>query len=136
MKKTCVILLLVLLCAALSFAADPVYCKWCGEAEMFGNVRVLVRNYCPRSPTRKHELYEGAPRKFYMCKYCGEESSSLAQLVKSRCRKPSPQGYHQAYEGADKAVYVCKNCYEESTSLKGLIISPCRKSPRGYHDPL
>ncbi|MDR1231990.1 MAG: hypothetical protein LBK61_11405 [Spirochaetaceae bacterium] len=134
MKKPCAILLLVLLCAALSFAADPVYCKWCGVVDMSGNAGRLVKNYCRTSPTRKHEPYEGPQRRFYMCKYCALELPSFEQLARSPCKK-SPQGYHQAYEGADKALYTCKNCQIELTSLRVLITSPCKKTPWGYHDP-
>jgi hypothetical protein len=128
------IAILVFASAAVLFAADRVYCKWCGLSN-FANVQQMITSPCAKSPTHKHEPYAGRPRKFYVCQYCAFESTSFEQLVTSPCSK-SPRRYHDAYEGAEKASYTCKNCGFESRSFKQLVLSPCRKSPRGYHEAL
>jgi hypothetical protein len=134
MKRLLFIPLFAALCAAALFAEDRIYCKWCGSSN-FANVRQMITSSCSKSPSGKHELYEGASRKFYVCIYCATESASFEQLVVSPCSK-SPRKYHTAYEGAEKASYTCKNCGFESRSFKQLVLSPCSKSPRRYHDPL
>ncbi|MDR1287748.1 MAG: phage terminase large subunit family protein [Treponema sp.] len=133
-KKIVGAALLFVLCAAALFAADRLYCKWCGSSN-FANVRQLASSACSRSPTGKHEPYAGAPRRFYVCTYCATESASFEQLVLSPCSK-SPRRYHDAYEGAEKAAYACRHCGFESRSFRQLVVSPCGKSPRGYHDAL
>jgi DNA-directed RNA polymerase subunit RPC12/RpoP len=118
--------------AAALFAADRLYCKWCGSSN-FANIQQLTAGSCSRSPTGRHERYGGAPRAFYVCKYCGAESASFEQLVLSPCSK-SPRRYHDAYAGSPNPPYTCIYCGAEFRSLKQLVLSPCRKSPRGYHD--
>ncbi|MDR1231989.1 MAG: hypothetical protein LBK61_11400 [Spirochaetaceae bacterium] len=136
MKKVCVILLLALLCAALSFAADGLTCKWCGSSS-FTSVQHLVTGNCAKSPTRKHALYPGAPRRAYVCKYCAAQATSLQGLVSGAgtCSR-SPRRFHEAYEGPETYSYSCKNCGATRTSLNQLITSPCPKTAWGYHDPL
>jgi hypothetical protein len=137
-KKILIISVLALLAAcgvtAALFAADRLYCKWCGSSN-FANLQQLIASPCSKSPTRKHEPYGGASRKFYVCQYCAFESASFTQLVTSPCSK-SPRKYHDAYEGAEKASYICKHCGFESRTYKQLVLSPCNKSPRKYHDAL
>jgi hypothetical protein len=132
--KRLALLLSCAFCAAALFAADRAVCKYCGSSN-FGNVQQLLTSPCSKSPTGKHQPYQGAPRKFYVCTYCATESASLEQLVLSPCSK-SPRRYHDAYEGAEQASYTCKNCGFESRSFKQLVLSPCSKSPRRYHEPL
>jgi hypothetical protein len=134
MKRLFCILLCAAFCAAALFAADAIYCKWCGSSN-FANVRQMITSSCSKSPSGKHELYTGAPRRFYVCQYCAFESASFEQLVLSPCSK-SPRGYHTAYEGTEKSIYTCAHCGFESHSFKQLVLSPCNKSPRRYHDPL
>jgi hypothetical protein len=132
MKRIVFIPLFAAFCAAALFATDRIYCKWCGSSN-FANVQQMTTSSCSKSPTRRHELYGGAPRQFYACIYCGFESASFEQLVTSPCSK-SPRRYHDAYEGTVKASYTCKNCGFESRSFRQLVLSPCRASPRGYHE--
>jgi hypothetical protein len=132
--KRLLLLLSCALCAAALFAADRAVCKYCGSSN-FGSVQQLLTSTCSKSPTDKHQPYQGASRKFYVCTYCATESASLEQLVTSPCSK-SPRRYHDAYEGAEQASYTCKNCGFESRSFKQLVLSPCSKSPRHYHEPL
>jgi hypothetical protein len=134
MKHVLFALLIAALCAPALFAADPLYCKWCGSSN-FANVRQMITSPCSKSPTAKHEPYPGAARKFYVCQYCAFESASFTQLVTSPCSK-SPRRYHTAYEGPEKTTYTCAHCGFESRSYKQLVLSPCSKSPRRYHDAL
>ncbi|GHV34143.1 hypothetical protein AGMMS4952_26460 [Spirochaetia bacterium] len=122
------------LCAAALFAADRAFCKYCGSSS-FGNLQQMLTSSCSKSPTGKHQPYQGAPRRFYLCSYCATESASFAQLVLSPCSK-SPRKYHDAYEGTEKTFYICKECGFESHSFKQLVTSLCSKSPRKYHNPL
>jgi hypothetical protein len=132
--KRIVVLLTFALCAAALFAADRIYCKWCGSSN-FANTRQMISSPCSKSPSGRHEPYGGSPRRFYACQYCAFESASFEQLVTSPCSK-SPRRYHDAYEGAEKASYTCTHCGFESRSFRQLVTSPCAKSPRKYHDPL
>ncbi|MDR2662394.1 MAG: hypothetical protein LBC31_05295 [Treponema sp.] len=127
-KKTISAALVTVLCAAGLFAADRLYCKWCGSSN-FANVQQLTSSACSKSPTRRHELYTGAPRKFYVCAYCAFESASFEQLVLSPCSK-SPRRYHTVYEGAEKASYTCKHCGFESRS-QATGFKPLRQKPPG-----
>jgi predicted Zn-ribbon and HTH transcriptional regulator len=66
------------------------YCKWCGMK--FHDVRTLVNNNCQRNPAgyigHKHELYEGAEKKQYTCKYCGQTFRSIGDMsVIKTCRQ-------------------------------------------------
>jgi hypothetical protein len=134
MKRLVCILISSALCAAALFAADRAFCKYCGSSN-FGTVQQMLTSACSKSPTGKHQPYQGAPRKFYVCQYCATESASFEQLVLSPCSK-SPRKYHDAYEGTEKTTYTCKECGFESRSFKQLVLSPCSKSPRKYHNPL
>ena len=68
------------------------YCKWCGNK--YSSVQTLVNGMCPKSPTKKHELYEGSEKSQYTCKYCGNKYSSLQTLTNGMCSK-SPTKKHQ-----------------------------------------
>jgi len=62
-----------------------VYCKWCGMK--FSDVRTLVHNTCQKNPAgsgHKHELYEGAEKTQYTCKYCGQIFRTLADMNATR----------------------------------------------------
>jgi hypothetical protein len=122
------------LAAAVLFAADRAVCKYCGSSN-FGSLQQMLSSACSKSPTGKHQPFQGAPRRFYVCVYCATESASFEQLVLSPCSR-SPRRYHDPYEGAEKASYTCKYCGFESRSFKQLVTSPCSQSPRRYHDPL
>ena len=69
------------------------YCEWCGVVHQ--SVRSLVNSSCPRSPSKKHTLYEGSEKSQYTCKYCGAKAPSLRSLVNATCTK-SPTKYHHA----------------------------------------
>ncbi|MDR2482906.1 MAG: hypothetical protein LBD08_04655 [Treponema sp.] len=125
---------LTIFCAGAAFAAEALYCKWCGTSS-YTNLRQMITSACSRSPTGKHEPYQSAARRFYVCQFCATESSNFTQLVTTGCSR-SPTKYHYAYEGAEKASYTCKSRGFESRSFKQLVVSPCNKSPRKYHDPL
>jgi hypothetical protein len=75
-RLLCTLLFLAALCAA-AFA-DAVYCKWCGSS--FAGVQQLLASPCSRSPTRRHEAYGGAARRFYVCQYCAAESANFTPL--------------------------------------------------------
>ncbi|MDE7033837.1 MAG: hypothetical protein K2O68_02485, partial [Mucispirillum sp.] len=74
---------------------------------------------------------------------CGEEFSSLRDLLNSNCYKHpngSYSGSHQAYEGNKNNPFCCKYCGEEFRTLKDLLNSNCYKHPNGSysgsHEPL
>ena len=90
MKRICVPLLIAALTAAALYAADQLYCKWCGTSS-YTNLQQLLASPCSKSPTRKHEAYGGASRRFYVCQYCATESANFTQLVTSACSKSPPQ---------------------------------------------
>jgi DNA-directed RNA polymerase subunit RPC12/RpoP len=68
------------------------YCKYCGIKNT--SVQALVGNPCVKSPSRKHELYEGSEKSVYVCKYCGLKNSSFQALVGNTCVK-SPSKKHE-----------------------------------------
>jgi len=68
------------------------YCKHCGLRNT--SAQALVMNPCPRSPSRKHELYEGSEKSVYICKYCGIKNSSIQALVINPCPH-SPSKHHE-----------------------------------------
>jgi ribosomal protein L37E len=67
------------------------YCKHCGSKNT--NVKSLTASTCSRSPTKRHELYEGSEKSQYTCKYCGSKNTTLASLTASTCSK-SPTKRH------------------------------------------
>jgi len=68
------------------------YCKFCGQK--FGSVVSLSNSSCFKSPSKRHELYEGSEKSQYTCKYCGIKFSSLVGMANSACRK-SQHGRHE-----------------------------------------
>jgi len=68
------------------------YCKCCGLKS--SSVQSLVGNNCPKSPSRKHELYEGSEKSVYACKYCGITKPNIQALVGNPCSK-SPSKHHE-----------------------------------------
>jgi len=67
------------------------YCKHCGLK--YSDVKTLVSSSCSASPTKRHELYEGAEKSQYTCKYCGMKYSTIRSLVSASCSK-SPSKRH------------------------------------------
>jgi hypothetical protein len=67
------------------------YCKHCGTKHP--SVASLTNSSCSRSPTKKHELYEGAEKSQYTCKFCGAKHPSIMSLTASSCSK-SPTKKH------------------------------------------
>jgi len=67
------------------------YCKHCGNK--YTDVRTLTSSSCVKSPTKKHELYEGSEKSQYICKYCGIKNTNIRTLVSCSCTK-SPTKYH------------------------------------------
>jgi len=72
--------------------ATNYYCTWCGNK--YSSVATLVNGSCSKSPTKKHELYEGSEKSEYTCKHCGNKHSSLSVLVNGSCSK-SPTKKHR-----------------------------------------
>jgi len=70
------------------------YCKHCGvkNSSVFG---LINGSGCLKSPTKKHELYEGSEKKQYICKYCGVKNTSIAGLVNSSYCPKSPTKRHE-----------------------------------------
>jgi len=68
------------------------YCKWCGSK--YSTVSGLTSGSCSKSPTKKHELYEGIEKSQYVCKYCGSKYSTISGLTSGSCSK-SPTKRHQ-----------------------------------------
>ena len=68
------------------------YCKHCGEER--NSIRILTSFNCSKSPTNKHQPYEGGIQDKYSCKHCGEERDSLRILTSFNCSK-SPTKKHQ-----------------------------------------
>ncbi len=68
------------------------YCKWCGSKS--SSVSSLTANGCSKSPSKKHELYEGSEKSEYTCKFCGTKKSSISSLTTNSCFK-SPTKKHQ-----------------------------------------
>jgi hypothetical protein len=72
--------------------AENFYSKWCGAKHP--SVVSLTNSSCSKSPSKKHELYEGSEKSQYTCKYCGTKHPSLTSLTNSSCSK-SPNKKHQ-----------------------------------------
>ena len=96
--KACFLGIVLLMLFSVSFSQVSTqqkanfYCKWCGNK--YSSVSTLVNGACPKSPRKKHELYEGTEKSKYTCKYCGNKYSSLSTLVNGACPK-SPTKKHQ-----------------------------------------
>jgi DNA-directed RNA polymerase subunit RPC12/RpoP len=67
------------------------YCKHCGQK--FSDVRNLTSNSCSKSPSKKHELFEGSEQSEYYCVHCGQKFSDIRNLTSNSCSK-SPSRYH------------------------------------------
>jgi predicted nucleic acid-binding Zn-ribbon protein len=72
--------------------AQNYYCKWCGVKHP--SVSSLTANGCLKSPSKRHELYEGSEKKQYTCKHCGAKHPSISSLVTNGCLK-SPSKWHE-----------------------------------------
>jgi DNA-directed RNA polymerase subunit RPC12/RpoP len=72
--------------------AENYYCKWCGTK--FPSVFTLTNASCPKSPSKKHELYEGGEKSQYVCKCCGTKFPSIFALTSASCSK-SPSKRHE-----------------------------------------
>jgi len=68
------------------------YCKWCGQN--FSSVALMRTASCSRSPSRKHELYEGSEKSQYLCKHCGSKFSSIKAMMGISCQR-SPTKKHE-----------------------------------------
>lgn len=113
---------------------DPRHiCKHCGWSST--NLAQLTVTGCAKSPSKKHEPFEGGIQETYICKHCGWSSSNLAQLTVTGCAK-SPTSKHQPFEGGIKSKYLCKHCGWGSSNLAQLTVTGCAKSPTGKHQPL
>jgi DNA-directed RNA polymerase subunit RPC12/RpoP len=69
-----------------------VYCKHCGIK--MPDVRTLTLNSCLKSPSKRHELYEGSEKSKYICKHCGMTMPTIQVLVANTCLK-SPTKRHE-----------------------------------------
>ncbi len=74
--------------------AQKFYCKCCGQS--FSSIKDLVNGpTCVKSPSKKHELYEGAEKTKYFCKWCGQSFSSFKDLVTGPTCVKSPTKKHE-----------------------------------------
>jgi DNA-directed RNA polymerase subunit RPC12/RpoP len=116
----------------MSIMAEKFYCKWCGSS--YSSISSLTSNSCSKSPTKRHQPYEGGEKSKYYCEYCGSSYSSISNLTSNSCSK-SPTKYHQPYEGDEKSKYICKHCGSSYSSISNLTSNSCSKSPTKYHQP-
>jgi hypothetical protein len=70
------------------------YCKYCGVKNT-SVTRLINESGCQRSPSKKHELYEGSEKSQYTCKYCGVKNSSIMGLVNTSGCIKSPSKRHE-----------------------------------------
>ena len=77
------------------------------------------------------------------CVYCGQKSSSVANLTAGWCSKHPDgvnRGKHVLYEGSEKSQYVCKYCGQKYSSLSSLTGISCYRHPdgpnKGKHAPV
>jgi len=70
------------------------YCKYCGVKNT-SVTRLVNESGCQRSPSKKHELYEGSEKSQYTCKYCGVKNSSIMGLVNASGCIKSPSKRHE-----------------------------------------
>ena len=68
------------------------YCKCCGAK--FSSVSTLTNGQCVKSPSKKHELYEGSEKSQYICKHCGAKFQTISTLTGGQCVK-SPSKKHE-----------------------------------------
>ena len=71
---------------------EKFYCKYCGIE--YPTVRTLTSAPCTRSPSKKHELYEGSKKSQYTCKHCGIKYPTIRTLTGASCTK-SPTKRHE-----------------------------------------
>lgn len=76
------------------------------------------------------------------CVYCGQKSSSVANLTAGWCSKHPDgvnRGKHVLYEGAEKSQYVCKYCGRTNSTIANLVSGWCSRHPdgvnKGKHSP-
>ena len=109
------------------------YCMYCGMDN--SSPTGLCRGDCEKSPSGKHQLYNGTKKNKYYCKYCGMDNSSLWDLTHHDCEN-SPTGSHVPLAGEKKTKYICQFCGMDNSSLWDLTHHDCIKSPTGKHVPL
>ncbi len=116
-----------------SVSSKKYLCKYCGHES--SALKYLTASSCVRSPSGKHQPFEGGVQDNYICMDCGHESPSLISLTGSSCVR-SPTGKHRPFKSGVQSNYSCKHCGHESSALKYLTGSSCLKSPTGKHQPL
>jgi hypothetical protein len=109
------------------------YCKYCGSSSV--SIAGLTGGSCSKSPSKRHQPYEGNEKSKYYCEYCGLSSGSIAGLTSGPCSK-SPSKHHQPYEGNEQSKYICKYCGLSAGSIAGLTGGSCSKSPNKHHQPV
>lgn len=72
--------------------ANLFYCKYCGKCH--SSPQALTFGICQKSPTKKHQIYDGSAKPEYVCKFCGIKSRTIQTLTASQCRR-SPHKYHE-----------------------------------------
>lgn len=115
-------------------AKAHVLCKLCGAK--YPDVKMLLRNTCPRNHGGKHILFEGEVAEKYICENCGITYSSLKDLTRNTC--PHGNGAaHVPYRGGIKTEYTCRWCGRKYKSLKDMTRTSCPKQPddKGNHRP-
>ncbi|MCF8255795.1 MAG: SH3 domain-containing protein [Bacteroidia bacterium] len=116
-----------------SISSKKYLCKYCGHES--SELKYLTASSCLKSPTGKHQPFEGGIQDNYICMDCGHVSSELKYLTASSCVR-SPTGRHRPFKSGVQSKYSCKHCGHESSELKYLTASSCLKSPTGKHQPL
>jgi transcription elongation factor Elf1 len=70
------------------------YCKWCGVNHP--SISALTSGNCSKSPSKKHELYEGSEKSQYVCKNCGLKYPTLSALTSGNCSKSASKKHEPA----------------------------------------
>ena len=67
-------------------------CKHCGDKQ--NDLSFFLILSCSKSPTGKHQPFEGGVQSEYICKHCGDKQNNLSFFLTLSCSK-SPTGKHQ-----------------------------------------
>lgn len=70
----------------------------------------------------------------YMCKWCGQEKSTVSALRNSPCNYNPIGDKHELYKGSKKSTYYCKYCGEDRSTIWALTGSRCNRSPHHWHE--
>lgn len=68
------------------------YCKYCGRK--YTDIKYMLTCSCSKSPTKKHNAYEGNHTDPFICKHCGRSYDDPQYMLTCSCSK-SPTKYHE-----------------------------------------